>query len=48
MIGAGVPMFAEGVDLMRFDLVASRTFDSGVMFLTYHRRADGGRVAGDG
>ena len=42
VIGAGVPMFAAtGVDLMRFDLVGSRAFDSGVLFLTYHRRAGG-------
>jgi dihydrofolate reductase len=39
VIGAGVPLFAAGVDLVRFDLVDCRPFDSGVVFLTYHRRA---------
>lgn len=39
VVGAGVPLFAAGVDLMRFDLVDCRPFDSGVMFITYHRRA---------
>jgi dihydrofolate reductase len=41
VIGAGVPLFLAGVDLMRFDLVDSRPFDSGVIFLTYRRRAAG-------
>jgi dihydrofolate reductase len=38
-IGAGIPLFAAGGDLLRFDLVDCRPFDSGVVFLTYHRRA---------
>jgi dihydrofolate reductase len=38
VIGAGIPLFLGGVDMMRFDLVGSRPFDSGVVFLTYRRR----------
>ncbi|PSK95565.1 dihydrofolate reductase [Haloactinopolyspora alba] len=35
--GSGVPLFAGGFDAMRFRLERSRTFDSGVVFLTYTR-----------
>jgi dihydrofolate reductase len=39
VIGAGIPLFLAGVDLMRFDLADCRPFDSGVAFMTYRRRS---------
>jgi dihydrofolate reductase len=39
VLGDGIPLFRKGAALRRFDLLEDRPFDSGVVFLTYRRRA---------
>lgn len=40
-LGAGKPLFKDVEDKLKLKLVDTKTFNSGVMFLTYHRAGEG-------